>query len=60
MACRSKSASGLGTVKVTVRSTSAAKRRYRSLRKLTLKARATVTDGAGAKDVATRRILLER
>ena len=56
----SKTVSQPGTVKVKVRFTRKAKRRYRSLRKLTLSARATVTDGVGAKSVTKRKVVLKR
>jgi hypothetical protein len=56
----SKSVSKAGTVKVKASFTKKAKRRYRSLRKLKLSARATVTDGAGTRATSTRKLVLKR
>lgn len=56
----SKTAASAGTVKVKVRFTKKAKRRYRALRKLKLSARATVTDSAGTRATSTRKLVLKR
>lgn len=50
----SKTVASPGTVKVKVRFTRKAKRRYRSLRKLTLSARATVTDAPAPRPLRRR------
>lgn len=56
----SRTATAAGTVKVKVRFTKRAKRRYRALRKLKLTARVTVADSAGTVAKASRKLVLRR